>query len=317
MMAALRVLFLCGVIAFLVSSAASAQSWPNRPIRMLAPVNGGLADIAGRLIAQGIAEPLRQQVIVDNRPGIVAIESAIKAVPDGYTILVFSQSMWIGPLLSSTTTYDPIADLTPVTPVASTPNVLVVHPSMPVKSVRDLIALAKNRPGEMNYASGPTGGTPHLAMELFMSMTGIRFTRIPYKGSAQALTDLMAGNVQVMFPPAASVTSFVTSGRLKALAVTSVQPSALAPGLPTVAASVPGYESVSNIGMFAPLGTPAAIVSRLNQEIVRVLNAPDAKDKLLKGGAEAIPGSPPQLTAMMQSEISRMGKVIRERGIRE
>ena len=309
--------WLCLAGLMVVVNIASGQNYPSRSIRMLAPVPGGIADIAGRLLAQALAEPLGQQVIIENRPGVVAIETAVKAASDGYTLLVFGPSMWISPLMRSTTSYDAIGDFAVVTLAASAPNILVIHPSLPANSVKDLIALVKVRPEDFNYASGPTGGTPHLTAELFLAMAGIRIMRIPYKGSAQALTDLMAGTVHLMFPPAPSAMAHVASGRLRALAVTSAQTSALAPNLPTVAASLPGYESVSIVGIFAPAGTPESIVNRLNQEIVRVLNAADIKDKLLKSGADAIGGSPQQLTATLKSEVARMGKVIRDRGIRE
>jgi tripartite-type tricarboxylate transporter receptor subunit TctC len=303
-------------LLILATGPASSQGYPVKPVRMLATTIGGIADIVGRLIAQGIAGPLGQQVIVDNRPGVVGLEITAKAVPDGYTLLASGPSMWISPLLGQKISFDPIADFAPVTLAVSSPSILVVHPALPVASVKDLISLAKARPGDLNYASGLTGGTPHLAAELLRSMAGIRITRIPYKGSTPALTDLIAGNVQLMIAPVASAMAQVKSRRVRALAVTSAQPSALAPGLPAVAASLPGYEMLPIVGIFTPVGTPAPIVDRLNQEIVRVLNVPDIRERLLNNGVETIGSSPQQLSVAIKSEVVRLGKVIREAGIR-
>jgi tripartite-type tricarboxylate transporter receptor subunit TctC len=295
----------------------SAETYPDKPIRMLAPVPGGLADIVGRLIAQGISAPLGQQVIVDNRPGVVAIEIAVKSAPDGYTLLMFSPSLWLAPLLGEKVSYDPIRDFVPVTLAASAPSILAVSPSLAAKSVGELITLAKSRPGQLNYASGPSGGTPHLAMELFNSLAGIRITRVPYRGSAQALTALIAGETQVMIAPVVAGMAAAKSNRLRALAVTSARPSALAPGLQPLAEVLPGYESASIAGIFAPQGTPASIVERLNREIVRVLSDAAVKEKLFNIGGEAIGSTPQEFGATVKADMARMGKIIRQAGIRE
>jgi tripartite-type tricarboxylate transporter receptor subunit TctC len=249
------------------------------------------------------------------RPGVISVEAAAKAAPDGYTLLMTAQSMWISPLLGTKVSYSASADFVPVSWAAAQHNVLIVHPSLPVRSVKDLIALAKARPGELNYASGPDGGGPHLSGELFKSMAGVSIMRVPYKGTAQALTDLISGSVQLMFAPAAVMTH-VRAGRLQALGVTSAGPSALAPGLPPIAASLPGYQTGGVAAIFAPTGTPAPIVERLNQEIVRVLNTQDVREKLFNNGIETIGSSSQELATMMKSDLASMGKLIKQAGIR-
>ncbi|MBI4189464.1 MAG: tripartite tricarboxylate transporter substrate binding protein [Betaproteobacteria bacterium] len=293
----------------------SGQEFPNKPIRMVTSPPGGGADFASRLIAQGLSGPLGQQVIVDNRGGIIPMEIVSKAPPDGYTLLL-SASLWLTPLLQNTP-YDPVRDFSPITLVGNSPNVLVVHPSLPVKSVKELIALAKARPGELNYASGATGASTHLAAESFKSMAGVDIARIPYKGNGPALNALIGGQVQLMFATAGSVTPHLKSGRLKGLAVTSARPSALAPGLPAVTTSgLAGYESAAPYGIFAPAGTPATLINRLNQEIVRVLKQADVKDRFFNSGIEIVGSSPEGLAATVKSEMARSGKVIKDAGIR-
>ena len=299
--------------------AAYSQDYPAKPIRLVVPGTGNSFDIAARLIAQGISAPLGQPVIVDNRAnGTIAAETVAKAPPDGYTLLVNGSNLWLLPFLQSNVPYDPVRDFLPITLTTRSPTILVVHPSLPVKSVRDLIALAKSSPGGMNYASGSTGSTNHLAAELFKSMAGVNIVRIGYKGSGPALVDLIAGHVQMMFSVTGSVAPHMKSGKLKALAVTSAQPSTLAPGLPTVAASgLPGFAAVSDAGMFAPAKTPTAIVTRLNQEIVRVLNSTEVKEKFLGTGVETVGSSPEQLAATVKADSARLGKLIKDAGIRE
>jgi tripartite-type tricarboxylate transporter receptor subunit TctC len=240
-----------------------------------------------------------------------------KAPPDGYTLLIDAASFWIGPLLQETP-YDPVKDFAPVTLTDSAPNVLVVNPSLPVKSVKELIALAKARPGELNYGSSSTGSTPHLAAELFNMMAGVKIVRVPFKGSGPAVISLLGGQVQLMFATAGSVAPHVKSGRLRALAVASLQPSALAPGLPTIAASgVPGYEAVAFEGMFAPAKTPVAIIDRLNQEIVRVLNRAEVKERFFNAGVETVGSTPEEFAAAIKSNVAKWGKLIKDAGIRD
>ena len=291
------------------------QSFPNKPIRIVTSAPGGGADLVARVIAQGISGPLGQQVVVDNRTGGAILGDIVsKAPPDGYTLLL-TGSFWILPLIQKVS-FDPVRDFAPITLASTEPNVLVVHPTVAAKSVKELIASAKARPGELNYSSGPSGGTAHLAGELFKAMAGINIVRIPYKGGGPALNGLLSGEVQLTFSSASSVALYAKSGRLKALAVGSAEPSVLAPGLPTVAASgLPGYESVSINGIFVPAGTPAPIVKRLNHEIVRVLNQADVKERLLNSGTEAIGSSPGQFATAVKSDLARMSKVLREAGI--
>jgi tripartite-type tricarboxylate transporter receptor subunit TctC len=297
----------------------SGQSYPNKPIRIVTVEPGGSTDFAARLIARGLTDSLGQQVIVDNRGGangIVAMVAAAKATPDGYTLLVNSGGTWILPLMQDVP-YHPLKSFSPITLAARSPNILVVHPSVAAGSVRELIALLKAKPGHFTYAVGLSGASNHLAGELFRSMAGVNMVRVNYRGAGPALIGLMAGEAQLMFPSAGSVAPHLKSGRLRALAVTGAEPSALLPGLPTVAASgLPGYESVSMSAVFAPAGTPATLIDRLNQELVRVLNRPDVKERFANSGAEVVGSSREQLTATMQSEMVRLGKVIKDAGIR-
>jgi tripartite-type tricarboxylate transporter receptor subunit TctC len=296
---------------------ASSQSYPNKPIRIVTIEAGGGGDLAARLIAQGLSGSLGQQVLVDNRGGgVIAIEIVAKAPPDGYTLLLYGGTLWIGPLLQKVS-WDPVRDFSPITLAVTFPNIVAVHPSMPVKSVKELTALAKARPGELNYGSGSIGASTHLAAELFKSMAGVNIVRVPYKGGGPATIALVTGEVQLMFATVGLVTPHVKSGRLRALAVTTAQPSALAPGLPTVAASgVPGYESASILGILAPAKTPEGIINRLNQEIVRALHRPEVKERLFSSGVETVGSSPVELAATMRAESAKWGKVVKEAGIR-
>ncbi|MBI3938727.1 MAG: tripartite tricarboxylate transporter substrate binding protein [Betaproteobacteria bacterium] len=302
------------------AEAVRAQSYPNKPIRIVTAEPGGANDLVARIIAHGISGPLGQQVIVENRggaSGIIAAQTVAKAPPDGYTLLLYASPLWIVPLMRSNMPYEPLSDFSPITWAASAPNILVVHPSLPVKSVKELIALARARPGELNFAIGGFGASPHLAAELFKALTGVNIVRINYRGGGPAVNDLLAGQVQLMFAAAGSVAPHIKSGRLRALAVTSAQPSALYPGLPTVAASgLPGYESASTYGIFAPAGTPATTINLLNLEIVRALNRADVKERLFGSGIETVGSPPEELTARMKSEMARLGKVIKDAGIR-
>ncbi len=299
-------------------AACSQAHYPNKPIRIVTPGTGGGTDLTARMIAPGLSGSLGQQVVVDNRPsGVIAGGIASKAQPDGYTLLIGGSSHWLAPFMQDNLPFDPVRDFSAITLAVSMPNILVVHPSVAANSVKELIALAKSRPGELNYASALAGGTIHLAAELFKAMAGVNIVRVPYKGSGPALNDLIAGQVQVMFATAGSVAPHIKSGRLRALAVTTSQPSALAPGLPAVAAAgLPGYESVAMFGMFAPARTPATIISRLHQEIVGVLNKADVKQRFFNVGVETVGSSPEEFAAAVKSEIARMGKVIKSAGIR-
>ncbi len=297
---------------------ASGQDYPSKPVRMIATQPGGLTDVVARLIAPGLTANLGKQFIVDNRTAIVAVETAAKAPPDGYTILVNGSAFWLMPLLRDHVTWDPFKDFVPITMAVRSPSILVVHPSVPVKTVSELIALARAKPGTLNYAAGTIGATPHLAAELFKYMAGVNMVRVGYKGTGPAVTAVMAGETQVSFPNAGSVMPHVRSGRLRGLAVCSAQPSDLAPGLPTVAATgLPGYESVSPQAVFAPAKMPPALIKRLSEEIARVMHAPDVKERFFNTGLEVVASTPQELGAAMKAEVVRMGKVIKEVGIRE
>jgi len=295
----------------------AAQAYPAKPVRILTSTAGSGLDLMSRLVAQGLSERLGQPVIIDNR-GVIAIEVAAKAPPDGYTLLAFGPPLWVLPLLRQNVPWDPVRDFSPVTLGMNSPNMFVVHPSLPAKSIRDLIALAKARPGELNYAGGLPGSSSHLSGELFNAMAGIRIVRVSYKGTPAALNDLISGQVQVMIPNAAVGTPHMKSGRLRGLAVATAQPSPLLPGLPTVSASgLPGYESGTEFGFFAPAGTPAALIARLNEEMVRALNRPEVKEKLFHFGATVVGDAPAAFAATIKSEIAKWGKVIKLAGIRE
>lgn len=304
-------------LVLLGSSAAFGQTYPNRPIRIVTTQPGSTSEFAGRVIAEKLAGVLVHQVIIENR-GIVGPEIVANSPPDGYNLLLYTSPLWLMPLFRRNVPWDALRDFAPITSTVSTPTIVVVHPSVPVKSIRELIALAKARPGELNYGSSSTGSVNHVAAELFKSMAGVSLARVNYKGAGAALNDLMGGQVQVMFATAGTVTGHIKSARLRALAVTTAQPSELAPGLPTVAASgLPGYESSSLSGVFAPAGTEAVVITKLNQEIVRVLHRPDVKELLFKSGVEVMGSSPEDFTATIKAEIARMSKVIQDAGLRE
>jgi tripartite-type tricarboxylate transporter receptor subunit TctC len=301
------------------ATVAAAQGYPNRPIRLLTPEAGGGGDIAARVVASPLAASLGQPIVVENRgaaSGVIAAQIVAKAAPDGHTMMFYGSAIWLLPLLQAGVPFDTFRDFRPITMVATAPSVLVVHPSVAANSVNELIALVKAKPGVLNYGSGATGGTPHLSAELFMHMTGTRMLRVDFKGTAAALNALFGGELQVLFPPAGTVTPHLKSGRLKAIAVASLGPSTLVPGLPTVAATLPGFEVSQKYAFFAPAKTPAPIINRLNQEVVRILNQPEVKGKLFSLGLEVVANSSQEATQMIKSETDRMGTVIKAAGIR-
>lgn len=305
-------------LLLLMSAPACAQDYPSKPIRLVTSAAGGAADFAARLAAQELTALMGKQVVVDNRgSGIVVGEIVSRAPPDGYTVLVSGPTFWLAPFLYERLSWHPVRDFAPVTLAVSSPNVLVVHPSVAASSVKELIALAKARPGTLNYAAGGAGSSPHLAAELFKSMAGVELTRINYKGAGIALNDLIGGQVQLMFAVGSGAVPHVKSGRLRALAVTTAKPTPLLPGLPTIAASgLPGYESANNVGMFLPVKTPAAIVDRLSRESVRAFKMEAVRERAFNAGAEVVGCSPAEAAAAVKSEMTRMGKVIRDAAIR-
>jgi len=312
----LRVCVAIAVATCMISAAAYAQPYPSKPVRIITVAPGSANDIVARLIAQEIRSVLGQPVVVDNR-GTVAAELVARAPADGYTLLLYGSAVWLSPFIRSNTPYDPVKDFAPITLVASSPNVVVVHPSLPVKSARELINLARARPGQINYAAGSLGAAPHLAAELFKAMAKLNIVRVAYKGTGGSLIGILSGEVELMFPTAGSVTPYIKAGKLRALAVTSLQPTALAPGLPLLSDALPGYESVSLNGMLAPARTPEHIIRQINTEVAKVMTRADIKDKLIAAGTDAMSTSPEEFAGIIQADMAKWGKLIREAGIRE
>jgi tripartite-type tricarboxylate transporter receptor subunit TctC len=303
--------------ALFCASIAGAQSYPVKPIRVVTTEAGSGGDFAIRQIAPGLSAKLGQQIVVDNR-GSMAMSIAARANPDGHTLVLYGSTLWLLPFMRDNVPWDPLKDFAPITLVVSAPNILVVHPSLSVQSVKDLIALARSKPGELNYSSGLAGTVSHLSGELFKSLAGVNVVRIPYKGTGLALNALIGLQVQLMFSAASAASPHVKSGRLRALAVTSAQPSALLPGLPTMASSgLPGYESILPFAMFAPARTAVAHISRLHAEITTILNDPDMKGRFFNAGTEVVASSPSQLAVTMRADMARWGKVIKDAGIRD
>jgi tripartite-type tricarboxylate transporter receptor subunit TctC len=301
---------------------ATADVYPAKPIRfVVAFPPGGGTDIIARSIAQKLSERLAQQVLVDNRPGAggnIGTDIVAKSAPDGYTMLMGSAGpLAINASLFATMPFDPVRDLAPVTLAASTPNVLVVHPSLKVSSVKELIALARSRPGAINFASSGHGTPAHLAGELFNSMAGVKLVHVPYKGAAPALADLLGGQVQLMFSTMPPALPHVKDGKLRALAVTSLKRSPAMPELPTVAeAALPGFEANTWHGVVLPAGTQPAIIARLNREIVAILHLPEVVERLSSQGAEPVGSTPEEFAAYIRSETVKWAKVVRESGAR-
>jgi tripartite-type tricarboxylate transporter receptor subunit TctC len=290
--------------------------YPSKPIRIVTSDAAGGNDFIARLIAQGLTAGLGQQGVVDNRPaGVIPGEIVAKARPDGYTLLVYGNNLWVGQFLQHSP-YDAVRDFAPISLIGRAPNVLALHPSVQANSVKTLLALAKSRPGELNYASGSIGSSSHLAAELFKHMGGVNIVWIPYKGGGPAMSALIAGQVQLSFGTAAAVAPHTKSGRLRALAATSAQPTLLLPGLPVIAADLPGYESVAFYGLFAPAGTPASLVALLNREIRRMLDGVAVKERLFNAGVDIDGGAPPTFAAAIQSDMIRVGRMVKEAGIR-
>ena len=316
-MSLLRYVLSAGLVAVFVVEPAlvSAQDYPSKPLRIVTGAPAGGADIVARLVAQSLTGPLGQPVVVDNRAGTTSGEIVSRAVPDGYTLLVAGSSFWVEPLFTKSSG-DPLRGLAPISLLAISPNVLVVPVSLPVKSVKELIDMAKAKPGVLNYASGTIGGSPHVGGELFKAMAGVDIVGIPYKGTGAAIVDLMAGQVHLMFAAANSVSAHIKSGKLRALAVANAKPSALFPGLPTVGATVSGYDSGGATAMFAPVGMSAPVTRRLTREISSALEQPEVKEKFFVSGAETVASTPEELAARIKSETTRLSKIIRDRGLR-
>ncbi len=297
---------------------AAAQNYPVKPIRLIVPYPpGGPTDLVGRSVGQKLTEAWGQQVVVENRAGAasaVGTEVAARAPADGYTLLLgTSAGFCINPALGGKLPYDAERDFAPITLLVINPQILVVHPSMPVNSVKALIALAKSRPGQINYASVGNASPQHLGMEMLKKMTGIDMVHVPYKGTAPAVTDILAGNVSLMFNSMPSVLPQARAGRLRGLAVSSAQRSAAAPDIPTVAeAGVPGFDYVTWYGLFAPAGTPRDVVNRLNSAVAKILAEPDLAKRFASQGAEPLSNTPDQLAQYRRAEYERWRKLIAE-----
>lgn len=314
-----RKMLIVPALALLAAPAiTSAQTYPTKTIRMLAPAAGGAADTAARLIAQGLTRSLGQQVIVDNRGGngVIPAQVVAQAPADGYTLLFYGMTLWQLPFMQDNVPFNMERDFSPITLSTRTPLIVVVNPALPVKSTKELIALAKARPTQLIYGSAAPGGANHLAVELFKLMANVKVTHIPYKGVAPALVDLISGELQLMFPALSSGMPHVRSGKLRVLAITTDQPSELAPELPTVSSTLPGYDATYMTALLAPAKTPANVVDRLNQEVVSILKTVEVKQKLANLGIEAVGTTPAQLESTGKSEALKWGKVIKSAGVR-
>jgi tripartite-type tricarboxylate transporter receptor subunit TctC len=309
-----------GLLLSLAAAAAGADAYPTKLIRMIVPFPaGGTTDILARSVGQKLGEALGQQVIIDNRPGAggnIGSDMVAKAAPDGYTLLMGTVGTHaINPSLYPKMPYDHVKDFAPIALVAGVPNVLVVNPSVEAKSMQELIALAKAKPGQLSFASSGNGTSIHLSAELFKTMAGVDMLHVPYKGSAPALTDLIGGQVNLMFDNLTSSLSYIKAGKLRALAVTSSKRSPALPDVPTIAeAGLPGFEASSWFGVFAPAGTPPEIIARLNKEIVKALSSAELKERLAGQGAEAVGDSPEQFAAHIKSETAKWAKVVKASG---
>ncbi|MCE9641000.1 MAG: tripartite tricarboxylate transporter substrate binding protein [Betaproteobacteria bacterium] len=309
------------VVSLLAASYAAAAQYPDKPIRIIVPVTpGGGSDLLARLIAQQFSDRFEQPFIVDNRAGAggtIGSELAARAAPDGYTLIVaYTASHGINPAIKKLP-YDVINDFAPISMLGTAPNILVVHPSVAAKSVSELIQFLKSRPGQVNYASAGNGSAPHLAAEMFKYMAGVEMTHIPYKGAAPGVTDLLGGQVLIMFPSMPAALAHARSGRLRALAVTSKARASAAPELPTVAeAGLPGFEVIQWYALLAPAHTPKNIIDKLNAETNRMLKLPDIRVKLAAQGLESSSSTPAEVSAFMRGEVAKWTKFIRDTGLK-
>ena len=306
------------VVGLLGAGTAYGQAYPNKPIRFITTGVGGSTDLAARTVAQGLTDSAGWNVVVDNRGStIVSAEVVARAAPDGYTLLVSTDGLWRGPYFQKMP-FDPIKDFLPITLVSRSPNILVVHPSLPVKTVKELIVLAKARPGQLNYGAGAIGASTHLASELFNQMAGVKIVHVPYKSSGGAAVAIVSGQLEVMFGTTGTVATHAKSGRVRALAISTAQPSPLAPDLPTIAAAgnLPGYESASTAGIFAPLGTSPALIKRLHEEASRVLLRPEVKERFFNQSVETVGGTPEEVAAFLRSDMATTARIVRDLGIR-
>jgi tripartite-type tricarboxylate transporter receptor subunit TctC len=318
----MKTLLIPAVALAAVTGTAFSQNvdYPVRPIRVIVPfAPGGGLDISTRLIGQKLTEKWGQNIVVDSRPGaatIVGTEIASKAAPDGHTLLMITTTFAINPGLYPKLPYDPLKDFTPVTQLNSQPNIVVVAPSFPGKSVKDLIAQAKAKPGELTFATPGAGSAPHLSAEMFQRAAGISMIHVPYKGIPAAVTDVIGGRVTMLFTTTISAAPHVNSGKLRAVAITSAKRQASMPDVPTVGETLPGYRAEAFQGMVAPAGVPQAIVEKLAAEVARVVQLPDITRRFQLDGAEAVGSTPKQFAAFLKSEMQQWSKVIKDAGIK-
>jgi tripartite-type tricarboxylate transporter receptor subunit TctC len=303
------------------ANAAGAQQYPNRPIRVIIPQSaGGSTDLAVRAVMQRLGDVLGQPVVLDNRPGagsLIGTDLVAKAAPDGYTLLGVASSFSINPSLHARLPFDPVRDFAPISRLCALPHILVVHPAVPVKSVKELIALAKAKPGQLNVATSGISTSTHMAAELFMYMTGTKMVPVPYKGGAPGNIALVSGEVQLYFATISTALPHIRAGKLRALAVTTRKRTAAAPEFPTIAeAGLPGYEHASWVGMLAPAGTPPAVIARLNGEIARIVQLPEVKEFFLRDGLEPEGDTAKEFTANIRNEVAKWIKVVKAAGIK-
>jgi tripartite-type tricarboxylate transporter receptor subunit TctC len=298
-----------GLTLVAAAGAWAQEKYPVKPVRIVTAAPGSNHDWGARLTAQELTRRLGQRVLVDNRGSIAIDYAAREAAPDGYTLLFYGATVWLQPFLNKVG-WDPVADFAPITLAMSSPNVLVVHPSLPVRTVQALVALAKARPGELNYSAGGGGSTPHMAAELFKHLSQTRIQRIHYKGSGPSMIGLLSGEAQLMFAALGPITPHVRQGKVRAIAVTTPKRTPLMPELPAVAETLPGYSAEATIGFFAPRRTPPALVSHLQREIAQALKSADP-NVVANAGIEIVAGTPEEFAAFIKSEMERMGAVIR------
>lgn len=308
------------LVAALLPTLGAAQTFPARPVRTIVPfAPGGGADIVARAILPRLGESLGQPFVIDNRPGggtLIGAELAARAAPDGYTLFIgITGTMAINPSIYRKLPYDPVRDFAPITMLANGPNVLVVHPSLPARSVKELIALARSRPGQLAYGSSGIGGAPHLAGELFKSMARVDMIHVPYKGAAPATTDLLAGHIQIMFAGMGAALPHIQAGKLRALAVASETRSPALPDAPTIGEFLKGFAAATWFGLFAPAGTPKEVITLLHREIGRATAREDVRKQLLSLGYEPATSTPDQLGQYVKDEIAKWAGVIKAAGI--
>jgi len=305
----------------LAAGAAAAQTYPTKAVRLVVPfLAGGSTDIVGRTVAQKLSEMWGQQAFVDNRPGggtTIGTEMVAKAAPDGYTLLVTPAPFTINPSLLTKLPYDALTDFAPITLINTTPLVMVVNPGVPAKNVKELIALAKAKPSKLNFGSSGTGGSNHLAGELFDAMAGVKMVHIPYKGNAGALTDIVGGHLDVVYNGITSAVALIRGGKLRALAVTSLQRSAALPDVPTLNESgLKGFEAVAWNGLSAPAKTPRDVIMKINADVIKIVNSPELKERLKADGSDPVGNSPEQYAAFLRNEIAKWAKVIKFAGVK-